>query len=522
MNSISHTVTYLSNKLGQISLCLFVLGLTLTSQTAIYGNQPPNILIVLADDLGYGDVGCYNKDSRIPTPHIDKLAKQGMRFTDAHSPSTVCTPTRYSIMTGDMAFRLNFRGVFDGAGGPCLIKKDQLTLPEMLKNKGYTTAMFGKWHIGLTFKDQNDQPICKNGLKAVKQIDFTKPIIDAPIHRGFDHFFGTACCPTTDWLYAYIHGDRVEIPPTSIVDKLTVPHHEWSFDMRPGLVADDFDFEEVDLVFLNKSLKFLEDHHRMSPDKPFFLFHSMQAVHLPSFPAEQFKGKTQAGPHGDFIFECDYVVGQLMQKLKELNLDENTLIIFTSDNGPEVGTVHNMRKLHTHDGAKPWRGMKRDNWEGGHRVPFITRWPAKVKPDTTCEQTICLTDIMATCAELTKTQLPHKAAVDSFSMLPLFLGVTEKPIREFTLHQTISLALAIRKGEWKYLDHQGSGGNNYAKSKVLKEYALPDSAPNAPGQLYNLARDPGETENLYLKHPKIVKELKSLLETCKTSGRSRP
>lgn len=489
--------------------------------SALHAGEPPNIVFILADDLGYGDVGCYNPEAKAPTPNLDRMAAEGMRFTDAHSPSTVCTPTRYSVMTGRMAFRLNYPGVFTGVGGPCLINEDRLTLPAMLRDQGYETAMFGKWHIGMSFLDADGKAINENGLEAVKRIDYSRAVADAPIHRGFDHFFGTVCCPTTDWLYAFMDGDRIPVPPTKIIDKSKLPTHDWSFDCRPGLVAPDFEHEEVDMVFLQKSLEFLDRHTKDKTDKPFFLFHSLQAVHLPSFPGKDFKGKTNAGPHGDFIFEFDYVVGQLMAKLKTLGLDDNTLVIVSSDNGPEVGTTINMRSKYQHDGARPWRGMKRDNWEGGHRVPMIARWPGKVAAGSTSDQTVCLTDIMATCAAVVDAELPNHAAEDSFNLLPVLLGEAEGPVRDFTLHQTISLALSIRKGDWKYLDHQGSGGNRYAKGKLV-QFALPDTAPDAPGQLYNLKADPGETTNLYHEHPQVVEELKDQLEEFKKSGRSAP
>ena len=485
----------------------------------------PNILFILADDLGYGDIGCYNPEAKAPTPNIDRLAREGMRFTDAHSPSTVCTPTRYSLLTGRMAFRNGMKGVFTGAGGPCLIKEDRLTIAGMLRDQGYTTAMFGKWHIGLTFYDKDGKPITKNGLEAVKRIDYSQPITGGPIDRGFDQFFGTACCPTTDWLYAYIDGDKIPMPPTRIVDRKPLPKHPYSRDNRPGMIAPGFDLEEVDMVFLQKSLEFLESHKQKSPDKPFFLFHSAQAVHLPSFAGRAFKGKTEAGPHGDFIFELDYVVGRLMSKLDQLGYGENTLVIFTSDNGPEVPTVIDMRKTYKHDGARPWRGIKRDQWEGGHRVPFIARWPKKIKDGSTSAQTICLTDVMATCAALTGATIPPNAAEDSYNILPVLLGQAgDKPVREYTLHQTISLALAIRHGNWKYLDHKGSGGNNYGREGEwgMKQFALPERAPDAPGQLYDLSKDPGETTNLYNEYPEIVKALKGKLEEYKTSGRSAP
>lgn len=488
-------------------------------------DSPPNILLILADDLGYGDVACYNPESKVPTPHLDQLAADGMRFSDAHSPSTVCTPTRYSILTGRMQFRTGMKGVFAGLGGPCLIEPDRLTLPQLLREAGYTTACMGKWHVGMTFLDQAGQRIREWGVAGVRKIDYSRRIPDGPIDRGFDRFFGTACCPTTDWLYAYIDGDRIPVPPTQLLDKSTLPDHDYSLDCRRGLVADDFDHETVDLVFLEQSIEFIEQHVAQEPKQPFFLFHSMQAVHLPSFPAKQFQGSTEAGPHGDFIFEMDHIVGELLRTLERLNVAHNTLVIFTSDNGPEVPTVLDMRRTYQHDGARPWRGVKRDQWEGGHRVPLIVRWPGHIQPGQVSNQLVSLTDLMATCADILQVPLPNEAAEDSISCLPTLLDEpAQQTPREYLLQQTISHALAIRHGRWKYLDHQGSGGNDYNRIGrwSMAPYSLPDTDPQAPGQLYDLDADPGETTNLYSQHPQIVARLKEQLETFKSSGRSAP
>jgi arylsulfatase A len=289
--------------------------------------------------------------------------------------------------------------------------------------------------------------------------------------------------------------------------------------------AENFNLEEVDLVFLEKSQQFLRSHVGEKPQQPFFLFHSMQAVHLPSFPADQFKGKTSSGPHGDFFLEMDWVVGELMRTLDELGIADNTVLIFGSDNGPEVPTVIAMRRDHQHDGARPWRGVKRDQWEGGHRTPFIVRWPGKVRAGSSSDQIISLTDIFATCAAITGAELPDDAAEDSYDFLPVLDGSQgEGPLRPYVLQQTMSLAMSVRRGDWKLLDHKGSGGSRYDRDGDwgMKQYAIPDNDPDAPGQLYNLAQDPGETNNLYSKHPEIVAELKALLEGSKKSGRSAP
>lgn len=393
----------------------------------------------------------------------------------------------------------------------------------MLRKQDYSTAAIGKWHVGLTFRDKDGKPIHDGGLEGVRRIDFSRRIEGGPLDHGFERFFGTACCPTTDWLYAFIDGDRIPVPPTGPIDKSKLPTHPYANDCRPGLIAPDFPMEEVDQVFLRKSREFMAEHVQRTPNKPFFLYHAMQAVHLPSFASKRFQGTTQAGPHGDFIAEMDHIVGELLKDLDRLGVADNTLVIFTSDNGPETTSVIHMRADHQHDGARPWRGVKRDSWEGGHRVPFLVRWPSRVKAGTTSDQLLCLTDVMATLAAVVGVELPSDSAEDSFNMLPALSGTTNEPIRPYLLTQAFGgeRTLSIRRGHWKYLDHRGSGGNNY-DSPGLKPFALPDTEPGASGQLYNLATDPGEKTNQYKAQPKLAAELKSLLDQSKASGRSRP
>ena len=519
--------TSLSEKLPeQTVLGIAFLTVVLSCVPSVFANEPtlPNIVFILADDLGYGDVSSYNAEAKVQTPNLDKLASQGMRFTDAHSASTVCTPTRYSLLTGRMCFRTGYRGVFTGVGGPCLIEPERTTLPELLRNAGYATGMFGKWHVGLTAYDTSGMPIHQGGIEGVRNIDFSRPIDGGPVDHGFDDFYGTACCPTTDWLYAFIDGNRIPVPAQEKIDKSLYPKNSYTRDFRPGLAAKNFDASEVDLVFLEKSQAFLRTHVAEKPNKPFFLFHSMQAVHLPSIPAKQFRGMSKAGPHGDFIHQMDWIVGQIMTELESLHIADNTVIMFGSDNGPEAPTVIGMRRDHRHDGAKPWRGVKRDQWEGGHRTPFIVRWPGKIPAGTRCDQIMSLTDVFATCAAIVGERVPDNAAEDSFNMLPAMLSETDAPIRPYMLSQTNSNALAIRRENWKYLDHKGSGGNNYERDGEwgMKQYALPEADPEAPAQLYDLTLDPGETNNRYSQHPERVAELKSLLEQSIDTGRSAP
>ena len=510
---------------------LLLLLITILSFSCSTKNELPNIIFILADDLGYGDVGIYNAKSNIPTPNLDKMAKEGMMFTDAHSPSTVCTPTRYSLLTGRMAFRTGKVGVFNTPGGPSMIEEDRLTVGEMLQSKGYKTAVVGKWHLGLTFFDSSGKHIKDGGIEAVQRIDFSRKIPDSPLSRGFDYFFGTPNCPTTDQLYAYMEGDMIPVPPTQLLNKDPLPKHIYSLDNYDGMIAPDFDLEEVDNKFLSKSKEFIEKHSKNSKNQPFFLFHSAQAVHLPSFPGNDFKGKTSSGPHGDFIFQLDYIVGELLKSVEENGFGDNTLIIFSSDNGPEVPTVVNMRKDHNHDGAYPLRGVKRDNWEGGHRVPFIAYWPGKIKAGSVSNQITSLTDFMATVAEIIDFKLPNNAAEDSYSMLSEFLGLNKgKQIRKYMLQQSIepyrsqTVKLSIRKGPWKYLDHIGSGGNQYTNNddywSMPIEKNIPNDLTGAPGQLYNLNWDLGETKNLFFEYPEIRDELIKKLNQFKKSGRS--
>lgn len=507
--------------------CVHTLILVALCTHALVGNATPmppkpNIILILADDLGFGDVGCYNDASRVPTPNLDRLAEQGIKFIDAHSPATVCTPTRYSLMTGQMAFRVpNGSTVFTGVGGPSLIASERITLPEMLRESGYATACVGKWHIGLTFFDQHGRPVRGTGVEAVKDVDFSRQIVGGPLDHGFAYFFGTACCPTTDWLYAFIDGDRVPVPPTTRLDRSSLPRHPYANDCRLGLIAPDFPMEEVDLVFLEKSREFLVNHQRTNPHQPFFLFHSTQAVHLPSFPATAFQGTTGCGPHGDFIHQLDHIVGQLLATCETLGIDEETLVIFTSDNGPEVTSVIQMRADHHHDGARPWRGVKRDSWEGGHRVPLLMRWPGRVEAGSVSTQTACLTDLMATFAEILGVSLPDNAAEDSFSLVPAMRGQHDVALRPYLITQAFGgeRTLSIRRGPWKYLDHRGSGGNRYDAPSPIDPGYRPD---NSPAALFDLEKDPGERRNLLSEHPGIAGELKRLLEQSKKSGRSRP
>ncbi len=489
----------------------------------------PNIVIIYADDLGYGDLSTYNSQSAYETPRLDQMASEGIKFVDAHSPSTICSPSRYGLFSGQQVCRTGRRTTaFEGPGGPSYLAPGEMTIAEMLKEQGYRTGVFGKWHVGLTWYDKAGEPL-GGGFENSLLIDYEKstPLIDGPNNRGFDESFVTPNCPTTDPLYVYIKNGMVPAPANQrhISNSLPNPGGKWRWDNDEGWKSPHYEFVDADLLFLDHTLDFIQAHRTSQPDTPFFAVLSTQISHAPVLPAAEFNGKTGAGPRGDFIYELDVIAGRLLDAIQSLGIDDNTLVIFNSDNGPE--TVHTdwMRKDHNHDAAGGFRGMKRDGWEGGHRVPFIARWPGKIPAGQVSAQLTNTTDIFATLASVVGYELPDNVAVDSFDMLPAMLGVQDDDdsIRPHMLTQSFRGQFQLRVGHWKYLDHIGSGGNGYEEG-ILAAYALPESAPDATGQLYDLGQDPGETTNLFFTQSAKRKEMQALLKilTKPESGRTAP
>ena len=504
-----------------LSILLFVFSTEVQSST-------PNIIIIYADDLGYGDLSCYNPKCAYSTPRLDQMAKEGVRFTDAHSPSTICSPSRYGLFSGNQIYRSTGRGggAFEGPGGPSYLKPGTLTIAQMLKEKGYRTGVFGKWHVGLTWFDKDNKQL-KGGFKNSLLIDYEKstPLVDGPNNRGFDESFITPNCPTTDPLYIYIENGMVDVPASQRHkrDNLPNPGGKWRWDNDEGWMSPGYEFINADLLFYKKLKTFITDHRKETPDKPFFAVLSTQIAHAPVLPAEEFNGATKAGPRGDFVWELDALTGRVLDMVKELDIDGETLIMFSADNGAETLHFNWMMQDHDHDASGGWRGVKRDGWEGGHRVPFIVRWPGNIPVGQVSNQMTNTTDIFATVASVVGYELPDDQAVDSYDMLPAMLGTQDEDesIRPHMLTQSFRGQFQLRQGDWKYMDHQGSGGNSYEKG-VMKPYALPETEPDASGQLYNLKADPGETTNLFFKEEAKRKELQQLLEELKTSGRSAP
>lgn len=506
-----------------------VLLLALACITPAVGQQLPNIVIVYADDLGYGDLSCYNPKAAYKTPRLDRMAVEGMRFTDAHSPSTICSPSRYGLYSGQQVCRTG-RGsrAFEGPGGPSYLAPGELTIASMLQSVGYRTGVFGKWHVGLTWLDQNGKRL-GGGFDNSLLIDYAKstPLVDGPNARGFDQCFVSPNCPTTDPLYVYIEDGMVPVPASLRHRRKDLPNPggKWRWDNDEGWKAPGYRFVDADLLFCEKALAFVTDHHKQHPKQPFFVVLATQICHAPVLPAAEFAGKTEAGARGDFVQELDSLTGKVLDALEKLGIADNTLVMFNSDNGPE--TLHTvwMRQDHQHDAAGGLRGMKRDGWEGGHRVPFLCRWPGRIPAGKVTSQLTNTTDIFATLASIVGYELPDDAAVDSFDILPVLLRSQpdSEPVRPHMLTQSFRGEFQLRQGNWKYLDHQGSGGNGYDR-EPLQQYALPEAAPEAPGQLFDLAADPGETRNLYFEQRARRKQMQALLAelTKREGGRSAP
>ena len=483
----------------------------------------PNIVFIMADDMGYGDVGCYNPESKIPTPNMDQLAREGIRCTDAHSPSAVCTPTRYGVLTGRYCWRSRLkRGVLYGYEPP-LIEADRLTVAGLLKDVGYNTACVGKWHLGLGFSTKPDYdfdfnaplPWSNAGRELEENIDFSAPLTGGPIDLGFDYFYGNSGCPTCQPPYGFIEDNRfVEIPSH---------YHEIpEFTSRPGMMTPDWEHKNADPIIAEKAVEYIET--QVESDDPFFLYLTPSAPHEPcteEVVPEFARGQSDAGPRGDLVWLVDWMVGEVMKALDRTGKTDNTLIFVTSDNGALPGdriqgdNSSMPYYLYDHKSCGDWRGYKAHIWEGGHREPLIARWPGVIEANTETDGLICLTDLMATCAAIVGTDVPIDAGQDSCNILPNLLGKhPEESIRQAIVHHSSNGVFSIRHNEWKLiLETQGSGGWPPPRGEGPK--------PGTPGQLYHIFDDPGETDNLWETHPTKVEELTSLLERFHQQGHSR-
>lgn len=469
----------------------------------------PNIIYVLADDLGYGDIATFNKDGKIPTPHLDRMAAEGVKFTDAHSSSAVCTPTRYSTLTGRYNWRSRLKsGVLTGKS-KALIPNDRSTVASLLKKKGYSTAFIGKWHLGWDWALKTDT-LGGSGWQAADfdNIDFTQAIKNTPNDLGFDYAYGHA--GSLDMApYVYVENGKVtQVPDTVTVDK---GKYTW---WREGPTSSDFIHEQVTPHFFEKAMTYISSSPK---EEPFFLYLALPSPHTPILPTENWLGKSNLNPYADFVMQIDDHMGQLMEVLRAQGIDENTLIIFTSDNGCSPQADFEVLGAKGHDPSYIYRGHKADIYEGGHRVPYIARWPAGAKAGHESDQLVCSTDLMATCAAIVGHQLAENEGEDSYSFLGQLEGEVGSGIRPDIIHHSINGAFAIREGDYKLIMDPGSGGWSFPNRKQVQEI---DTFP--PIQLYNLANDPAEANNLQAIEVKKVAALKQSLSRYILQGRSTP
>ena len=475
--------------------------------------KQPNIVLMFADDMGYGDVTCYDAKSKIHTPNLDRLAKGGMRFTDAHSASAVCTPSRYALLTGRYAWRTGLKsGVLGGFSQP-LIAQGRMTLADLFQGKGYRTACIGKWHLGMNWAGGARGAQSYSMRNDSEGIDFTQPIQNTATANGFDEYFGIAASLDMP-PYVFIRNDRVTEQPTSSL-------REEDKGGRQGPAVPGWRHKHVMPTLTNEVISFLD----RNKQRPFFVYMPLNAPHTPHAPGDPFVGKSKLDIYGDFMVEVDHHIGRVMDALDRLKLSDNTLVMVTSDNGPETNMFPRRSKL-GHDSSSHFLGAKRDNWEGGHRVPFIARWPGVIASGSQCDTPFCLVDMMATIAEILSVELPVDQGVDSVSILPLLQGESGDSREDHAIiHHSSTGRFAIRRGDWKLLLHTGSGGNGYNAGKRSARYngtIEQKSFNTANRQLYNMRTDPDETTNLIEKRPEVVGELTALASEYVRKGRSTP
>ena len=465
--------------------------------SALFAAERPHVVVILVDDMGYGDPGCFNPDSKIETPNIDSLARDGMRFTNAHAPGPLCHMSRYGLMTGRYPFRTD---VSVWPREP-LIDPDQATLASLAKSQGYRTTMVGKWHLG--FEERANE-------------SYDRPLLGGPVDRGFDHFFGIRA--STDIPpYFYINDRNAVHPPT---DRIEANASEgWSpiqgAFWRAGGIAPDLELADVLPHFTDVAISSIQAHPNAEDASPMMLYLAYPAPHTPWLPSPEFTGKSKVDSYGDFVMMVDHEVGRVLDTLKVHDMERDTIVIFTSDNGPVW--YENDTERFQHDSAGGFRGMKADAWEAGHRMPFIVRWPGHASASSSTDHLVCFTDLMATFADIWETELPQDAGPDSHSFLPALL---QQPFEEgtkrteFVMRAGSKSTMTIRAGDWKLIIGLGSGG-------FSKPSRIPPKPGGPTGQLYNLKSDPAEANNVYQDHPDIVQRLQKRMKQIVDDGRSR-
>ncbi|MBJ2175934.1 sulfatase-like hydrolase/transferase [Aureibaculum sp. A20] len=492
-----------------ISILLFLLcGFLACSAQKI----KPNIIIIYTDDQGYGDVSALNPEAKFKTPNMDKLAHEGITFTDGHSSDAVCTPSRYSLLTGRYSWRTSLKKGVLRADGPCLIEKDRMTIASMLKANGYQTAMIGKWHLQMEFEGD---------LKSDNR-DWSKPFTDGPIEKGFDYFYGIPASMNYGIL-TFLENDRVVDPPILFTKKKLdvtprtyrmTPPYQTERDRGFVEVAPSFNDELVLETLANKAVDYInKSASEPNNDKPFFLYLPLTSPHLPHCTHPDFQDRSTCGNYGDFMEETDYRIGQVLEALKANGLEENTLVIFSSDNGAESNYAY-QRDTYQHYSSLNFKGGKRDIYEGGHRVPFLMRWPNVIEAGKKSNSPVCQSDYLATIADIVGVTLPDNAGEDSYSLYDLMKDSNEnQSLDRAVIHHSFTGHFAIREGKWKLNMLRGSGGS-------LKPVIVMPQKGEATYELYDIKNDPGETVNLYFKHPDVVNHLTKKITEIIKNGRS--
>ncbi|WP_432797156.1 sulfatase family protein [Poriferisphaera sp. WC338] len=466
-------------------------------QSSGYDTSKPNIVLILADDMGYGDIAALNERSKIPTPNLDQIANDGMTFTDAHTPSSVCTPTRYGLLTGRYCWRTRLkRGVLNGYSRP-LIERERRTIGTLLQQQGYHTAIIGKWHLGLEFVDESGD--LTDPDERMPSVDLSKPLKYSPNDVGFDESYIISA--SLDFPpYVYIKNHRVEEVATEEHEAIKFPAYMRAGEKAPG-------FKAVDTLdhMTSRAVDYIDT--QAKTDEPFFLYFPITAPHKPVLPHDRFVDQSSMGRYGDFVMQVDWTVGQIIQKLKDEGIEESTLVIYTSDNGSFMYRYDketrpsdhraNLKSMgyypENHEANYNFRGTKADIFEAGHRVPFLVKWPAKIASGSKVNQTVCLTDIFSTFAEIAGVPINRGEGEDSFSLLSVMQGDQKWVRKQPVVHHSSRGAFAIRDGDWKLILTDGSGGRQ-----------RPQSTPFAkPYQLYNLKNDIGERQDLAREQSEI-------------------
>jgi arylsulfatase A-like enzyme len=475
-------------------------------------DQLPNVVILYADDMGVADVSYGDENAKIQTPNLDRLASEGMTFTDGHSSSGICTPSRFAMLTGQHHWR-RFHGIVGPFGKP-VFKDDDFTIAKMFKQRGYRTACFGKWHLGWDFDAIRKPGVEKKDRVKAESYDWTKRFPGGPIDRGFDHYFGDGTINFPP--YCWIENDRFATVPTRPVIKSEPLAGGGSF--RPGPMAASWNPYDILPTITEKTVEWIS---KQNADQPFFVYLAFNSPHYPIVPNRKFHGKSQAGYYGDFVIETDAMVGNVLAALQEQRLADNTMVVFSADNGPETHAFERLKEFVQWSSGE-FRGVKRDIYEGGHRVPFIVRWPGKIRAGTVSNEVVSQVDLAATFAAMIQYPLQEEDAIDSYNLLPVLREQDfQRPLRTATVHNTSPGKYALRQGDWVLIDAPTGSARKEPKD-YLTRFGLDAYGAGHSGLLFNLKEDPRQSKNQYAEHPEMVQQMRNLLKRYLNGERCAP